>query len=156
MPPDPLGSRQQAVTAWTGKEFVVVGGAPVRGNGPAVTTAAAYDPGARTWTSLPNFPLAARTSAASTWTGYGLVVWGGETSPGGVKTPTKALADGAILDVAKRQWHVMPAGPLPALNGPVAVTDAADHVVIMGGATRRPSKDRQRWNAAAEPSGRRL
>ena len=74
----------------------------------------------------------------SAWTGYGLVVWGGEAAPGGL-TATHALGDGAILDVAKRQWQTLPASPLPALTGPVAVTDAADRVIVMGGTPDKPA-----------------
>jgi hypothetical protein len=140
LPPGPLGPRQQAVTAWTGKAFVVVGGAPVRGTVPGTATAAAYDPKARTWTSLPDLPLAARIGVASAWTGYGLVVWGGETGRGDAVTPTKALGDGAILDVAERQWHVMPPGPLLPVIRPTAVTDAADQVVVLGGEPDAPER----------------
>jgi hypothetical protein len=53
---------------------------------------------------------------------------------------TSALRDGAILDVSRRQWHPLPAAPLPALIGPVAVTDATDHVILMGGEPPRPGR----------------
>ncbi len=140
LPAEPLGRRQLAVTAWTGSEFLVVGGAPVSGNGPGLTGADAYDPRTRTWRVLPSFPLAARSSPASAWTGYGLLVWGGESNPGAARSAsTHRLGDGAVLDVAKGQWHLMPAGPLPALTGPAAVTDAADRVIILGGTPQEPA-----------------
>ncbi len=139
LPADPLGRRQLTVTAWTGRALLVVGGAPVSGNGPGFTAADAYDPRTRTWRLLPDFPLAARVSSASAWTGYGLLVWGGVTAPGGKNPSIHALGDGAILDVAERHWIVLPAGPLPALNGPVAVTDARDRVIVLGGTTDHPS-----------------
>ena len=101
MPADPLGPRQQAVTAWTGHELLAVGGSSVAGNGPGLTGADAYDPRTRAWRQLPDFPLAARGGVASTWTGYGLVLWGGETNPGGERALTRPLGDGAILDVAE-------------------------------------------------------
>jgi len=139
LPADPLAPRDSPITAWTGREFLAVGGAPVGGNGPALTGADAYDPKAGRWNLLPSFPLAARNQQASAWTGYGLVVWGGTSTPSGHPEAGHALRDGAILDVTQRRWSTLPAGPLPALSSPVAVTDAADQVIILGGATDKAS-----------------
>jgi hypothetical protein len=138
---DPLGPRQDAVTAWTGKVLVAVGGTSGTGtgDGPSLAGADAYDPVTRVWQRLPDFPLAVRSGAASTWTGYGLVLWGGDANPVGHGMQNHALGDGAILDVASKRWHVMPKSPLPALIAPVAVTDAADRVIIMGGQPVHPS-----------------
>ncbi len=136
LPADPLGPRELAVTAWTGRELLAVGGAPITGDGLAgagLTGADAYDPQTRRWQLLPSFPLTPRNSPASAWTGYGLLVWGGASAPGGRGGLSQALADGAILDAAKRHWSVLPASPLPPLTGSVAVTDNADDVIILGG-----------------------
>jgi hypothetical protein len=133
LPADPLGPRELAITAWTGRELLAVGGAPITSDGGGFTGADAYDPQTGRWELLPSFPLTARDSPASAWTGYGLVIWGGASALGSRYGLSQALGDGAILDPAKRHWSLLPAGPLPALTGPVAVTDGADQVIILGG-----------------------
>jgi hypothetical protein len=132
LPADPLAPRDAVITAWTGHEFLAVGGQP-SSDGAPFTGADAYDPQTGRWQLLPSFPLTARATAASAWTGYGLLVWGGSSALGSRGGLSQALSDGAILDPAKRHWSVLPAGPLPALTGPVAVTDGADKVIILGG-----------------------
>jgi hypothetical protein len=76
LPRDPLGPRELAITVWTGRDFLAVGGAPITGDGAGLTGADAYDPQVGRWEILPSFPLTARSAAASAWTGYGLLVWG--------------------------------------------------------------------------------
>lgn len=138
LPADPLGPRELAITAWTGREFLAVGGAPITSDSAGLTGADAYDPQTGRWELLPSFPLAARDAPASAWTGHGLVVWGGSTALGSRRGLSRPLGDGAVLDVAHRRWHVMPTGPLPALTAPIAVTDSADQVIIMGGEPQQP------------------
>ena len=132
LPADPLAPRDLAITAWTGHELLVVGGQRAS-DGAAFTGADAYDPQTRRWELLPSFRLEARDSPASAWTGYGLLVWGGTSTPDGHPEAGHALRDGAIFDATHRRWSALPAGPLPALTGPVAVTDGADKVIILGG-----------------------
>ena len=132
LPADPLAPRDAAITVWTGDELLVVGGLRST-DGAAYNSADAYDPQTRQWELLPSLPLTPRDGAANAWTSYGLVVWGGASAPGNGRGLSQALGDGAILDPAQRHWTVMPAGPLPALASPIAVTDSADHVIILGG-----------------------
>jgi hypothetical protein len=132
LPIDPLAPRDTVITAWTGHELLAVGGQR-SADGAAYTGADAYDPQTGRWQVLPSLPLVARDAPASAWTGYGLFVWGGTSTPGGRPQDGQGLRDGAILDVAHRRWTMLPAGPLPALTSAVAITDAADHVIILGG-----------------------
>lgn len=138
LPADPLAPRDSVITTWTGHEFLAVGGQR-SSDGAAFTGADAYDPQTGQWQLLPSFPLAARDAPASAWTGYGLVVWGGSSTPGGRPEAGHALGDGAVLDATHRRWSVLAHGPLPALTNPVAVTDAADQVIIMGGLPQKPA-----------------
>ncbi len=138
LPADPLAPRDAAITVWTGDELLVVGGLR-SSDGAAYTGADAYDPQTGRWQLLPSLPLTARDSPASAWTGYGLLVWGGASTPDGRPASGHALADGAVLDVAERRWSVLPKGPLPPLTSPLAVTDAADQVIILGGQPTDPA-----------------
>lgn len=132
---DPLGDRQGPVIAWAGQQLLAVGGSTAAGA--VLAGADAYNPKTAHWTMLPSWPLTARLYSASAWTSAGLLIWGGMPAPGGQPQVGHAVNDGAILDPARKAWHRLPGGPLPALTSAVAVTDSTGKVVILGGS--RPS-----------------
>ena len=156
LPDDPLGPRQLAATAWTGQEFLAVGGEPVVGDGPAFRGADAYDPQTGRWQLLPTFPLAARDTPASAWTGYGLVIWGGESTPGHSRGFRPRAARWCDL---RRQLSgggtLMPAGPLPALSSAGRghrCRGSGDHhgrhAAAPGDRQRRTARGRAGWSRA--------
>jgi hypothetical protein len=61
LPPSPLAPRFDAVSAWTGTEWMVVGGFA---DGAWQRTGAAFDPTAGTWREIPDAPF---TPAAAVW-----------------------------------------------------------------------------------------
>ena len=99
LPPAPIVARSPAVTAWTGTQMLVWGGA--NGN-TEYADGAAYNPTTRVWTKLPPSPLAARGGATSVWTGTYLFIWGGG-GPDIGRHP-----DGALYDPTARRWTVLP------------------------------------------------
>jgi Galactose oxidase, central domain len=129
LPAAPIPIRSGAAGVWTGKQFIVWGGAAgtnsdeVRGDG------AAYDPGARRWTTLPAAPISARTGMASLWTGSDLFVWGGEDR---VSDPGHTVNDGALYDPATAKWQKLPPSPLSARAYATAMW-LDGKVIVMGG-----------------------
>lgn len=103
LPNAPIVARSPAVTAWTGTQMLVWGGA--NGN-TQYADGAAYDPTTRVWTKLPPSPLSARSDATSVWTGKYLFIWGG----GGPSTDQQP--DGALYDPVARRWIKLPTAPV--------------------------------------------
>lgn len=137
-PGDSLSPRRDPIVAWTGNELLVVGGSGLAGG--ALATGSAYDPVAKRWEPLPVMPLEPRASPASTWTGSELLLWGGSVMENGMQTGP-VLRDGVAFDPRQNRWSVLPAGPLPALTGAVAVTDDDGGAVILGGSDNRSTDD---------------
>ena len=110
---------------------------------------AVYTVATNSWAAMapPPARLAARDTAAGTWTGEALVVWGGF---GRSAECTPCLhADGAAYDVATDTWSPIAGSPLSGRGGHRAVWTGRDMIVWGGfdtemradGARYRPSAD---------------
>jgi N-acetylneuraminic acid mutarotase len=109
----PLGPRDQAYAAWTGKEMLVWGGHPGtqgRYGYDDFIDGALYDPAKDTWRPMATFPLGSRWGARAIWTGTHLVVWGGARADDPEDAPR--LGDGAAYNPARNEWKKLPASPL--------------------------------------------
>jgi hypothetical protein len=99
-PLPPIDAPSSSNAVWTGREAIFFEnepeGSPVPG---ATLSARAYDPAARTWRSLPEAPLQARTGAVHLWTGDEVVVWGG----GDQRDAGSSL--GAAYDPGTNSWR---------------------------------------------------
>ncbi|HZZ97597.1 MAG TPA: hypothetical protein VFE19_11290 [Jatrophihabitantaceae bacterium] len=96
---------------------------------PAATIGVSQLTGYR-WHSAPAAPLAARSGAATAWTGSELIFWGGQPD-----SVTKYFDDGAAYDPATKQWTKLPASPLSARGEPISVWAGHD-LFIWGGNNR--------------------
>jgi hypothetical protein len=102
MAPAPLSGRTGTVSAWTGTELIVWGGAEP--GGIARRDGAAYRPDTDSWRRLAQAPIAARQDAAAAWTGRELLIWGGGTRTG-------PLPGGAAYDPAADAWRRIAPAP---------------------------------------------
>ncbi|MGH9042764.1 MAG: hypothetical protein ACRDZ3_21325 [Acidimicrobiia bacterium] len=112
----PLGPRVPLVAAWTGREVLVVGARTDTGRarwGGGGSDAAAYDPAADRWRSLPMMPVALGEGVAA-WTGSELIVYGGLAAPQGKSDPASGSrrARGTAYDPAQDRWRLLPVAPL--------------------------------------------
>jgi hypothetical protein len=91
--PPPLERLIDAALVWTGTEAVLIGNGRRSPSIPDQRLAVGWNPSTGVWRVLPEAPeLTARSGAAATWTGSGVLVWGGFVSDGfGVGQP---FADG--------------------------------------------------------------
>ncbi|HWJ63342.1 MAG TPA: hypothetical protein VNS19_15335 [Acidimicrobiales bacterium] len=125
----PIRGRDDAITAWTGAELLVI-----RGNGAfsdggggeaGRTDGAAYDPRADRWRRIADSPFEARGSimgadTVSAWTGKELLVWGGPEPRG------------AAYDPATDSWRDIDVGPLEARVGMTSVWTGSEWIVSGG------------------------
>jgi hypothetical protein len=150
LPVAPIPIRAGAAGVWTGKQFIVWGGAAGKNDDEVRGDGAAYDPVAHRWTTLPTAPISARTGMASLWTGSDLFVWGGEDR---VSDPGHAVNDGALYDPATAKWEKLPPSPLSARA--YATTIWLDGKVIVMDGQPVPMTNTQRENtdlAAYDPT----
>jgi hypothetical protein len=129
LPAAPIPIRAAAAGVWTGKQFIVWGGAAGKAGDEVRGDGAAYDPATHRWTTLPPAPISARTGMASLWTGSDLFVWGGEDR---VFDPGHAVNDGALYDPATAKWKKLPPSPLSARAYATAIR-LDGKVIVMGG-----------------------
>ena len=116
----PLGPREEAFAAWTGKEVLIWGGQPgTKGTYgyDDFVDGALYDPAKNTWRPMAAFPLGPRWGARAVWSGNVLVVWGGARADEPEEAPR--LADGAAYDPARNEWRKLPASPLSPRLAPL-------------------------------------
>ena len=90
------------------------------------------------WQEMPEPPIDGRGFAGSACSESGLIVWGGATvrevdSSDPEIVMAEIFADGAIFDVARRDWRVLPSGPLTARWGAAATIDG-NNLLVWGGA----------------------
>ena len=124
--PEPLDTRYNATTLWTGTHLVVWGGHedqwPQRNN--LAVDGAMWNPETRRWTSIPPLPLPERQSSAVTWTGDAMFVWGGSDATG-------HRSDGALYEQSAG-WSILPESPLSPRYG-AAAARWGDEVLVVGG-----------------------
>lgn len=123
MAESPLAGRNDAATAWTGRELLIWGGRT--GDTSSFDDGAAYDPATDTWRQLPQSPLTER-APLSVWTGDELLVWGNT-----VRVDEPPL-DGAVYDPETDRWRRIS-------DAPIELTDAAavwtgEEMIVFGAA----------------------
>ncbi len=124
--------RRFHIAAWTGREMIVWGGAPlVESEGGRI-----YDPMADSWRPMSAIGApSARTRPAAIWTGRELIVWGGRGA-------SSDLDDGGIYDPLTDRWR-----PISMTNAPSA-RDYPDAVwtgcemIVWGGSRSSGSEPR--------------
>lgn len=121
LPSAPLRPRFGALSAWTGEEWLVVGG---RAGSTVLTSGARYDAGRDRWDAIADAPerLWAELQQA-TWTGSELVVWGRSAGTGQV---------GLAYDPAEDRWRRLPDAPLRPRDGH-GLAWVGEEVVVWGG-----------------------
>ena len=131
-----------------------------------VTAWEATDPPASelagTWRPMSGAPIAGRYGASGVWSGREFLVWGGRASRLPEDVVDRDLRVGAAYDPATDSWRTLPASPIDAREGHVAIwTDAgmlvwggiraddSSGTVLSDGAVYDPATDR--W--ASIPAG---
>jgi N-acetylneuraminic acid mutarotase len=119
-------ARRFEMTAWTGEEMLVWGGADYRcaGGGPAnavLTDGAAYNPSTDTWRPMATEGApSARVLASHVWTGKELVVWGGTTATDLDTVEeiegARHLGDGAAYSPKTDTWRLVSSEHAPVAN----------------------------------------
>ncbi len=121
------GQRVDANTAWTGREVIVWSG-NLPGRGDLVRDGARYDPVTDTWRPMSSLGApAARTEAATIWTGHRLILWGGRMG--------NPYRDGARYDPALDAWAPMATLGAPEAGEGFSAVWAGDSLLIWGGQT---------------------
>jgi hypothetical protein len=144
-----LAARSGAVSAWTGSEWLVVGG--IDGHGTPLVSGAAFRPATGRWEAMAPAPFPLGPGSTAAWTGRELVVLSGAgTTPGA-----------AGYDPADNRWQRLSAPPGTATIG--SAVSAGDGVAVLRtGAGVRPGGARgvaaeayhltgDRWSALGAP-----
>lgn len=121
LPEAPLRSRFDALSAWTGDEWLVVGG---RQGTEFLATGARYDPERDAWAAMADAPE--RLSAAlqrAAWSGSKLFVWGRSAGGGQV---------GVAYDPGQDRWQRLPDAPLRPRTGH-GLAWVGDELLVWGG-----------------------
>jgi N-acetylneuraminic acid mutarotase len=112
---------------WTGSVMLVTSGFD-----PAVSysdskSLTAYDPMSDAWTSLTDFPLAAREGGAVVWSGAEMIVWGGDEI--GVS------GDGAFWSPATSTWTTIATTGAPSKRRDMAAvwSTTTNEMIVWGG-----------------------
>jgi hypothetical protein len=134
--------RTGAVSAWTGRQLLIWGGALGPQGDQLSGDGAAYDPTTKQWTKLPAAPISARDQMASVWTGSELFIWGGDAADGISK-------NGALYNPTTQKWRTLPASPLSARTGAQAVRVDNEVIVISGNPPALSSSQQVRTDLAA-------
>lgn len=100
--PSPIHRTGTSVGVWTGSRWVVVDGLADDGGRAIDLEAAAYDPAADAWTTLPGLHLPAAVSASITWTGSDVLF---------VENPDAGHDLGFRLQLGDASWR--PTAPAP-------------------------------------------
>ncbi|MDP9327967.1 MAG: hypothetical protein M3P10_07150 [Actinomycetota bacterium] len=139
--------RTGAAQVWTGSELLVWGGTPSTGSERPENDGIAYVAATDSWEEIPPAPIAARSYAASAWTGTELLVWGGWDGSWSGNEPG-TLGDGAAYDPATHRWRELPPAPIDARVPLFAWT--GDELIVWGTSFR--TDDRPLDGAAYEPA----
>ncbi len=146
--PAPPEVRTGAATAWTGTELLVWGGFTGFDEHAVSVEGLVFNAISRTWSVLPSGPLAARTLAASAWTGTELLVWGGWNGVSGPEFAEDFFDDGAAYDPGSGTWRPLPRAPIDA-RAPLSVWTGRE-LLVWGTSLR--VEDRPRDGAAYDPA----
>jgi N-acetylneuraminic acid mutarotase len=118
-----LSPRSGPARAWTGSEFLIVGGSA---GSERFDDAAAYRPEPNRWRAVASYPGTARSSFVSEWTGQELLLWGGQAGD-------LLLGSGGAYDPEANEWRQLPAGkPRSAATS----VWTGDELIVWGGFTK--------------------
>jgi hypothetical protein len=141
------------VSAWTGREMIVLG-SKTRGIG---VVAAAYSPIRRAWRTI-DFPYRGWAGFEGVWTGSRLMLWGG-----GQNHSSRFSRRGAVYDPATDAWRNTSPAPIKGRDSHAAAWTGSEVIVWGGsnadsdladGAAYNPSTDTWRQIAPAPLSPR--
>lgn len=137
LPASPLSARYGSLAAWTGEEFLVVGGSVRTGAATEEYSpqGAAYNPATERWRPLPDAPFQLTDKSIAVWTGTELLVVGGAvpTGPGTAEWTSQAAA----YAPQRNLWRRLPPAPLrPRWNAFSAWTGT--RLLVWGGAAVVP------------------
>lgn len=123
LPASPLSARSGPARAWTGSEFLIVGGSAGEER---FADGAAYRPEANRWRAVPAYPGTPRSSFVSEWTGQELLLWGGQAGE-------LVLGSGGAYDPQTNRWRPLPSAKPRAAP---AWVWTGDELIVWGGFTR--------------------
>ncbi len=144
VPQGPLSPRTEAITAWTGSEFLVWGGESRSG---AATDGAAFSPATGTWELMARSPLTNTTGHFGVWDDNELLVWGQDW------TGRTAGGSGAAYNPVTNTWRPIAPNAVPTGdNLPVTIWDG--HEVLLWTASRPNGTTRpvRTYQAAYDPA----
>ncbi|MGP8161312.1 MAG: hypothetical protein ACLQGJ_08870, partial [Candidatus Dormibacteria bacterium] len=152
LPAAPIAARAGGSVVWTGSELLVWGGAEGDQDQERYRDGAAYSPSTGRWRLLPSAPLSARVDQATVWTGTEMIVWGGYDQES--TEASQVTANGAAYDPSTNRWLMLPASPLSARAGSVAMWTGAEMVILGGqsGQTANSSSQSYGDGAAYDPA----
>ena len=129
--PLPPETRDGAAHVWTGDDLIAWGGcaADDRDECNPTSDGYAFDPATRTWTDLPEAPIAS-SEAVGAWTGEEAVF---------LRFRDERRLDGAAYDPSAQSWHRIPAAPIHDEYGAAEVWTGSELVVFGGGERGEPS-----------------
>lgn len=156
LPPWPLGPRADPATAWTGDEWIVLGGHGHGSGGSFEYRAdgAAFDPQTDRWRPIADPPLSPRADLQAVWADGELVVFGGRQAGAG----DEAALDAAAYDPSTDTWRAVTPLPSEPQASLAAVWDGTA-VLVLGDAGEGapafvaydPAGDR--WRSLPDPPG---
>jgi hypothetical protein len=112
--------------AWTGSHLILWGGGDEGDY--ASDVGYVYDPVERSWNTIPDGPLEARSDSGFGWTGEELLIWGGMTGDSTVPTGEGFFDDGAAYNPTTRSWRSLPPAPIEA-RAPFSVWTGGELIV---------------------------
>jgi N-acetylneuraminic acid mutarotase len=126
--PSTFDGRVFAAPVWTGGELIVFGGGRSIEGGTPFGDGAMYRPVTNSWTLLTMTGApSARIYHSAVFDGRNYIVWGG-------KNGSTNFGDGIAFDTLVKTWTPMPASPLSARNGHVAVwSTTTNQMLVWGG-----------------------
>jgi hypothetical protein len=127
VPAGPLAARELPAVAWTGTEFLVIGGHPPES---AYLDGAAFDPAAGTWRPIADPPFTTAAYPRAQWTGEELVVWLPVNDRAlGVFLPVAGPGQVAAYDPAADSWRTFEAPAFPAIGATFVDVGAGTYLV---------------------------
>lgn len=122
------------MSAWTGKQFIVWGGAGCGDPDESCGDGSSYDPATDSWAMIaPSEISAARDTAVSAWTGAEFLVWGGFQLRGAITANTIALDSGAALNPVTGTWRAISRAGAPSLRMHPSAVWTGRTWIIFGG-----------------------
>lgn len=132
VPDAPMEPRYAAASAWSGSEFVVVGG---HSFDESFVDGAAFDPLTHAWREVADIPLRPAAFPSAVWIGDEFVVWlaGADSHFAGLPRPAEGQL--AAYQPSTDTWQVLEAPGVAMVDAVLLESDG--RLVLMGGPTMR-------------------